>query len=604
MASEKRSTTFNADVLTGSSKCDTPKDLKLRSDWDKELHKHDFIEILDLTAVPAKGPFSPLHNFLPGLQGVESYVDSSSIGFYDTIDLNHGLPFPKVLPSTMKQKQESGRTDWTNEHRAEDFQDTIKDGYKKNAFFTSALSTSTFTSPPSIPTSSSTSASSISKTSASAFIPDTPSPQHPYALLSVSHDRKLDELEFGTHKDIELALAADKGKEDAEGGFYAEEVDLNFRQTFESDHGQNNDSDTMPIETRCLPLETPPSGYATTGNRTLEEFALHIGQAQESQLAGSTDERITGRAEMNVEHSARGDIIKVACPRASGGEGNETPTTWEDHLSGVDDNQYTEQEEGHTQDIRRDGCGTQNAAQEGSTRSNADTSDSLTSKKQAIQLGVEQRSPSTPLKSVADSKVAHPTADERNIYSTSSLSTSEPFTLNALSEEKDDNDTNQNNLPSPRSTKKRCRSTAERKPRVEWRIKRRRFSSPLSSHKETETEDDLAGISSFTRSDPYRISKPQATSPPSTRPEKGDRSKMRFTGERSNRRSLSRMAVIYEQQSWAGEIIDERDAKQGLGRPRKQYLVEWKRSWVDGASLKAPGLVQDWRKRKASKTIR
>jgi hypothetical protein len=31
------------------------------------------------------------------------------------------------------------------------------------------------------------------------------------------------------------------------------------------------------------------------------------------------------------------------------------------------------------------------------------------------------------------------------------------------------------------------------------------------------------------------------------------------------------MVVIYEQQSWEGEIIDERDMKQGRGRPRKQY---------------------------------
>ena len=35
----------------------------------------------------------------------------------------------------------------------------------------------------------------------------------------------------------------------------------------------------------------------------------------------------------------------------------------------------------------------------------------------------------------------------------------------------------------------------------------------------------------------------------------------------------SRMAVIYEQQSWEGEIINERDMKQGHGRPHKQHLV-------------------------------
>ncbi len=38
---------------------------------------------------------------------------------------------------------------------------------------------------------------------------------------------------------------------------------------------------------------------------------------------------------------------------------------------------------------------------------------------------------------------------------------------------------------------------------------------------------------------------------------------MESVGERS------RMAIIYEQQSWEGEIVDERDMKQGRRRPRK-----------------------------------
>ncbi len=51
--------------------------------------------------------------------------------------------------------------------------------------------------------------------------------------------------------------------------------------------------------------------------------------------------------------------------------------------------------------------------------------------------------------------------------------------------------------------------------------------------------------------------------------------------------------IVYEQQSWEGEIIDERDMKQGRGRPRKQH-VRWKPSWVDGGPLTAP---QNWRKK-------
>ncbi len=51
-----------------------------------------------------------------------------------------------------------------------------------------------------------------------------------------------------------------------------------------------------------------------------------------------------------------------------------------------------------------------------------------------------------------------------------------------------------------------------------------------------------------------------------------------------------------------GEMVQERDVKQGRGRPRKQYLVQWKQSWVDSARLAAPELLQSWREKKASKS--
>ena len=119
-----------------------------------------------------------------------------------------------------------------------------------------------------------------------------------------------------------------------------------------------------------------------------------------------------------------------------------------------------------------------------------------------------------------------------------------------------------------RSTKKRPLSSAKEKRRVKRRIKRRRFSSPSSSDEDTAMGDE-SDISSYTSSRPYRPSKPRSTSSDSTGFEGDtcDDSKMEAVGERS------RMAVIYEQQSWEGEIVDERDMKQGRGRPRKQYLV-------------------------------
>lgn len=58
------------------------------------------------------------------------------------------------------------------------------------------------------------------------------------------------------------------------------------------------------------------------------------------------------------------------------------------------------------------------------------------------------------------------------------------------------------------------------------------------------------------------------------------------------------MTIIYERQSWEEEIIDEKDVKQGRGRPRKQYLVRWEQSWVDEGHLSAPELLQNWREKK------
>jgi hypothetical protein len=143
-----------------------------------------------------------------------------------------------------------------------------------------------------------------------------------------------------------------------------------------------------------------------------------------------------------------------------------------------------------------------------------------------------------------------------------------------------------------RSIKKRSLPTAGGKPRAK-RIKRRRFSSPLSLDEETEMDDE-SDISSYTPSKPYYVSNSPLNSSHLAGPEGGtsDDGTTEFVGGRSNRRAMSRMAVIYEQQRWNGEIIDERDAKQGRGRPRKRYLLQWKTSWVDAGRLTAPTLVQ------------
>jgi len=164
----------------------------------------------------------------------------------------------------------------------------------------------------------------------------------------------------------------------------------------------------------------------------------------------------------------------------------------------------------------------------------------------------------------------------------------------------DDSDVNK--TPLLRSTKKRFLSIVGRRAPLERRIKRRRFSSPLSSDEKTETGDE-SDISTYAPSKPHHIStrRPTASHLTGLKEDPGNDSTMEMVSKRSNRGPASRMAVIYEQQCWEGEIIDERHVKQGPGRPRKQYLVRWKQSWVDGGRLTAPELLQNWKEMKASK---
>ncbi|KAK3170880.1 hypothetical protein OEA41_002964 [Lepraria neglecta] len=117
-------------------------------------------------------------------------------------------------------------------------------------------------------------------------------------------------------------------------------------------------------------------------------------------------------------------------------------------------------------------------------------------------------------------------------------------------------------------TKKRSLCTAGEKPQVKCRIECGRFSSWLSSDEETETGDE-SDSSSYTPSELHHVSTPRPNSSRSTGVE-GDTSsdgKMKLTD------GQSQMVVAYKQQSWKGEIIEERNIQQGRGRPYKEYPV-------------------------------
>ena len=153
--------------------------------------------------------------------------------------------------------------------------------------------------------------------------------------------------------------------------------------------------------------------------------------------------------------------------------------------------------------------------------------------------------------------------------------------------------TQENSLPSLRPVKRKYRPSAHKKPFRRCSTKRHRFSSPFSSELEIITGEE-SDHSIYTPSKVHDASKSRPPSYPiSLDGDASEAGKMEIASEQSG------MAVIYEQQSWEGLIIDERDTKQGRGRPRKQYLIQWKPSWVDGSRLTASELVRIWREKKA-----
>ena len=154
-----------------------------------------------------------------------------------------------------------------------------------------------------------------------------------------------------------------------------------------------------------------------------------------------------------------------------------------------------------------------------------------------------------------------------------------------------------------RRTRKRYRSAAEKKFPWKRRIKRHRFSSPFPSDEGDETGSE-SDISSYAPVESYRMSNLASASSLlalslGREREPKSKNKLESTDKMCRQHSLSRTAVVYEQQCWEGEILQERDIRQERGRPRKQYLVRWKESWVDGARLASPDLLRNWREKKA-----
>lgn len=156
--------------------------------------------------------------------------------------------------------------------------------------------------------------------------------------------------------------------------------------------------------------------------------------------------------------------------------------------------------------------------------------------------------------------------------------------------------------PLLRSKNKRPLSSAPIKSCVKRRNKHHRFSSPLPYDEETEETGNESDISDYVPNNSYNTVNTPAPSRRSAGIADGmsDTEKLELGGQ-IEWSPTSPTNIVYEQQKWEGKIIAEKAKRQRRGRPRKQYLVRWKSSWVDGSRLAAPGLVERWKEEKASR---
>lgn len=115
-------------------------------------------------------------------------------------------------------------------------------------------------------------------------------------------------------------------------------------------------------------------------------------------------------------------------------------------------------------------------------------------------------------------------------------------------------------------------TAAGKKLPLKRRVKRHRFSSPFSSDEEAETGAE-SYTSSYAPAKLYRTSnvRPASASPLSIGREREPNPEDALEGAngRLKQRRLSRTAVVYKQQCWEGEILQEGAMRQECGRPRK-----------------------------------
>ena len=154
-----------------------------------------------------------------------------------------------------------------------------------------------------------------------------------------------------------------------------------------------------------------------------------------------------------------------------------------------------------------------------------------------------------------------------------------------------DCDKDNKSILSTRPKNKRSLSMTEEQMPAKSPTKHRRFSSPspLLSDEDSEMRDE-----SHLPSESHQNKSTQVNLLHS--------SDSCATSDDEDEGSWTPPTIIYEQQSWEGKIIDEKEMRIGRGKPRKLYRVRWKSSWVDERELGASGLVYNWRVKKASRS--
>ncbi|KAI9791925.1 MAG: hypothetical protein M1835_008161 [Candelina submexicana] len=329
---------------------------------------------------------------------------------------------------------------------------------------------------------------------------------------------------------------------------------------------KNKEADTEDILNEACTIYNQDYGGSeeTEDLPSLEELLLGAQDMQEWQRAGSSGEHLR-RSEAKSDHGVINNCNEVVSPRLRQDEGKEKPAALADDCS---------EDGGSSSIFTTDGLCSEEQNEEldssdtqlTSVRSSRDDGFSMLHKNNEYSISNIPPDPNILLMSTLGKQTCEsndrsrkdrkpdPLAGEEKEDQWDDKEAEADDEEEGVEEEEPSGDGDKSDASPLRLTKKRSQPTARGKPLMNRRIKRRCFSSPLSSDEETESEDE-SDISSYSAS-------------------------RRLTNSRT-RPTPSRKAHLHKAEYPIRRIIGRRHTASG----KLLYRVVWDDSWVPESGL-------------------